>query len=162
MKIIKLVLISAVALFALIWIISLAMPSKVKVSRAIDIHASYDSIHRYLSDIQNWEQWNRFVDSFSNKKYPSSATLTADQITIDITSTADSVIKSSWQQKNTDLFTAGYQLFAHGNVTTVHWYFDFKVKWYPWEKFASMVYEDQMGPVMERSLAALKEKMEQH
>lgn len=156
MKIIKLALISAIVLFGLVWLISLLMPSSVRVSRAVDINAPYDSMHKYMSDIRTWEKWNKFVDSFSNRQYPSSTTLTSDQVNISITSTTDSIIQANWKQKNTDIFTSGYRLIPHDNITTVQWYFDFKVKWYPWEKFASMVYDQQMGPVMEKSLAELK------
>jgi hypothetical protein len=39
---------------------------------------------------------------------------------------------------------------------TVQWYFDFYLKWEPWEKFSSIVYDKQLGPVMEESLIKLK------
>ncbi|MDH7462872.1 SRPBCC family protein [Chitinophagaceae bacterium 26-R-25] len=157
MKILKLAIISAVVLFGLVFIISSFMPSTVKVSRATDIDAPFDSVRKYLSDIRNWEKWNLYVDTFTNKQYPSATSLTSDQVNISIVSTSDSTIKAEWHQKNT-IFTSGYYLVAHDNMTTVQWYFDFKVKWYPWEKFASMVYDQQLGPIMEKSLARLKEQ----
>ena len=40
--------------------------------------------------------------------------------------------------------------------TTVQWYFDFHLKWYPWQKFQSIVYDKQLGPEMEASLENLR------
>lgn len=157
MKILKLAIISAIVLFGLVFIISSFMPSTVKVSRATDIDAPFDSVKKYLSDIRNWEKWNLYVDTFTNKQYPSATSLTSDQVNINITSVIDSTIKAEWHQKKTN-FTSGYYLVAHDNMTTVQWFFEFKVKWYPWEKFASMVYDQQLGPIMEKSLGRLKEQ----
>src|SRR6516225_10070837 len=101
MKILKLAIISAVVLFGLVFIISSLMPSTVKVSRATDIDAPYDSVYKYLSNIRNWEKWNLYVDTFTNREYPSDKSLTSDQVNINITSTSDSTIRAEWHQKNT-------------------------------------------------------------
>lgn len=45
-------------------------------------------------------------------------------------------------------------------ITVVQWYFDFKLNWYPWEKFGSITFDQQFGPVMERSLNNLKKLVE--
>jgi hypothetical protein len=42
----------------------------------------------------------------------------------------------------------------------VQWYFDFVFRWYPWEKFSSIVYDKQLGPAMEKSLNNLKDLIE--
>jgi hypothetical protein len=34
------------------------------------------------------------------------------------------------------------------------------LKWYPWEKFASIIFDRQLGPYMERSLGNLKKLAE--
>ena len=36
----------------------------------------------------------------------------------------------------------------------------FHVKWYPWEKLASMFYDKQLGPMMEKSLVNLRNELE--
>jgi hypothetical protein len=42
------------------------------------------------------------------------------------------------------------------DTTVVQWYFDFRLKWYPWEKFGSIVFDQQLGPSMESSLENLR------
>lgn len=46
------------------------------------------------------------------------------------------------------------------SITVVQWYFDIKLKWYPWEKFGSIIFDKQFGPPMERSLNNLKKLVE--
>jgi hypothetical protein len=53
-----------------------------------------------------------------------------------------------------------FRLIENGSVTTVQWYFDFVFRWYPWEKFSSIVYDKQLGPAMEKSLNNLKDLIE--
>jgi hypothetical protein len=36
---------------------------------------------------------------------------------------------------------------------------DFKLRWYPWEKFSSLLLEKRYGPVMEQGLAKLKKSI---
>lgn len=53
-----------------------------------------------------------------------------------------------------------FHLIPAGSVTVVQWYFDFTFKWYPWEKFSSIIYDKQLGPQMEQSLLNLKRLLE--
>jgi len=54
--------------------------------------------------------------------------------------------------------TSGWYLHP-GNAIgdmTVQWRMDFKLRWYPWEKFASLLFEKQYGTQMEEGLNRLK------
>jgi hypothetical protein len=44
----------------------------------------------------------------------------------------------------------------------LQWYFDIKLRWYPWEKFGSIVFDKQLGPPMEKSLGNLKKLLEKN
>jgi len=46
------------------------------------------------------------------------------------------------------------------STVTVQWYMDFTLRWYPWEKFSSILFEKQYGPQMEQGLARLKNLLE--
>jgi hypothetical protein len=37
---------------------------------------------------------------------------------------------------------------------------DFRLSWYPWEKFSSLFYEKTYGAMMERGLNDLKKRLE--
>jgi len=42
----------------------------------------------------------------------------------------------------------------------VQWQFEQKLKWYPWEKFASLMSDKIMGPMMEANLDELRKLVE--
>ncbi len=162
MRFIKLALISAVILFGIIWLISLLLPSHVRISRAVDINAPVEKIRPMLADIQQWEKWNDYIKVYHNK-IAETDMLKADEIAIFITAKTDTLVTADWQQPSGNKFGSGFAIISNGNQkghTTVQWYFDFHVKWYPWEKFQSIVYDQQLGPIMEKSLAELKKDAE--
>jgi hypothetical protein len=46
------------------------------------------------------------------------------------------------------------------NTVTVQWYMDIHLKWYPWEKFSSLLLEKRYGPTLEKGLENLKKQLE--
>ncbi len=70
------------------------------------------------------------------------------------------VEKSLQQLKATDSFPYQWEIYPFDTLATVQLYYDFYLKWYPWEKLESIVYDKQLGPVMEKELAELKEAVE--
>jgi len=46
------------------------------------------------------------------------------------------------------------------NSVTVQWYMDFRLNWYPWEKFSSVVFERVYNPQLEKGLNNLKALLE--
>lgn len=160
MRFLKLAIISVIVLFGIVLLISLLLPSHVRISRAIDISAPADKIYPMLSDIKQWEKWNEYVRSYHNR-IAETDMMKADEIAIFITGNRKSLVTADWQQPSGKKFGSGFAIIganiAHSHaITTVQWYFDFQVKWYPWEKLGSIVYDQQIGPVMEKSLANLK------
>jgi Polyketide cyclase / dehydrase and lipid transport len=158
MRIIKLAFISAIVLFVIILLISLLLPSHIRISRAIDISTSRERIAPLLNDASRWEEWNEYVKVYAHRQ-ATPGVLKADDITIQVTSITDSLVLTSWQPPAANKFGSGFAIVTNTNGqghATVQWYFDFHVKWYPWEKFQSIVYDQQFGPVMEKSLANLK------
>lgn len=158
MRFLKLGLISAVVLFTVILLISLLLPSHVRISRAIDINAPGEKIYPLIADTKQWEKWNEYIRVYHNS-IAETDVLKADEIAIFITAKHDSLVTADWQQPSGNKFGSGFAIIRSAGAkghTTVQWYFDFHVKWYPWEKFQSIVYDDQLGPVMEKSLAGLK------
>jgi len=156
MRFVKLGLISAVVLFGIILLISLLLPSHIRISRAIDIDAPADKIYPILADTKQWEKWNEYIRVYHNR-IAETDMLKADEIAIFITSKKDNLVTADWQQPSGNKFGSGFAIISnHTGHATVQWYFDFHVKWYPWEKFQSIVYDQQLGPIMEKSLAGLK------
>jgi hypothetical protein len=148
MRLLKLVGISAIFFFLLLTLFTSLIPSEVRVSRAVDIQRNKEQVLPLISDTLNWHKWNRWFQDSSRR------------IEVKNLAVSDSLISAVWTTDNRG-FTSNYALFEiREGTTTVQWYFDIKVKWYPWEKLGSIVYDGQMGPVMEESLGNLKSLVE--
>lgn len=164
MRFIKLFFISIIVLFFVFMAISLAIPSHIRISRAINIGATKQKVFNDVNDLKAWDSWNHFTSqsSLTNKIFsnPSSgygALMKADQLTIIITDSKPDSVKANWDQLNAKRFDGGFNFYQlRPDSLTVQFYFDFHFKWYPWEKFTSLLFENQLGSVMEESLTDLK------
>ncbi len=166
MRFIKLVFISIIVLSLLLTTLSLLFPPHLHIARNISISSSKEKIDSVISDLHTWNKWNHFLDDslLTNKNIlpDSNATvLISDQVTVTLKRDSSGSIILFWKQPSGKEFTGGFNLIkVHSDEITVQWYFDFSFKWYPWEKFSSLVYDKQMQPIIEKSLTDLKRLVE--
>jgi len=164
MRIIKLGLISVLVLFGIVTGIASLLPSHVRISRAVDIDARRAAIYPKLAELKAWEGWNEFIRLYPNKHWEADK-LEADGITITVQQNTDSLVTAEWMQPSGTRFSSGYHIISYApdsSRCTVQWYFDFHVGWYPWQKFQSIEYDQQFGPVMEKSLQNLQQQVQSH
>jgi len=161
MRFVKLGLISIVGLFVVILLISLLFPAHVRISRAININAPKDSIAAHLSDLRRWQPWNALINApdRTNPWYSQNG-FTSDGLQVLLVRANTDTITTTWRLETGREIGSGFTLYTADNTTVVQWYFDFYLKWYPWEKFGSIIFDKQLGPPMEQSLAELKKKLE--
>jgi hypothetical protein len=69
---------------------------------------------------------------------------------------------TEWHQQNGRVLASGFTWHGNDDQWVVQWYFDFHLRWYPWEKFSSIVFDKQLGPPMEKSLDNLKKLLEKN
>lgn len=151
MKAIKLVLLSIVFLFIVVTAISLLIPSHIRISKAINIQGQKDSILSLVGDTSKWKQWHpAFISSGSTRRFPA--------IHINSIVRNDSEIVMRLQQANKPEVVNGWKIYGHRQVDslTLQWYMDFYLKWYPWQKFGSLFYENNYGVMMEQGLDNIK------
>lgn len=165
MRFIKLGLISVVFLFLLMLTISLLMPSSVSVSRVVDINAPADSVYNMINDLSKWKLWLENYDSTKTLVSPNTAgkgaQLKLDNTTVSIVETSSQNIKTVWRVGNSAPLPADFNIVSQSpSLTTLHWQFNQKLKWYPWEKFAAIFSEKALGPFMEKSLDNLRRLLE--
>lgn len=164
-RLIKLGVISAVALFLLITAMSLLLPSTINISRAIDIAAPFDTVYENINNVNRWKNWYANYDS-ANVSFPAKtagpgAVIRLNNTTVTVVeSTADS-IKTVWSS-GTKTLKGSFNFYRQpgSSLVTVQWHFVQQVRWYPWEKFASIVTDKTISPVMQRSLDNLKKLAE--
>ena len=168
MRIIKFLIISVLVLFGVLTALSLLFPSRLRVSRAINVAAPREKIDAAIGDLRQWEQWNRFVQAtpLSGKTFstPSSgmgAFLHSDQLSLTVTAAAPDSMVLDWRLSNGKHFEGGYNILQNGGDSIViQSWFDFHFRWYPWEKLGILVYDKDFGPLMEESLSGLKRYLE--
>lgn len=163
MKLARLALISIILLFLLATLIATLLPSTVLVSRAVNINGRKDSLMAYIKDIYHWRYWIEGMQDPSVKIYSGSrADLGTTQVTI--TGITDSTVISVWQGTSSNPQTATVRIIADSArpVSVVQWQFVQKLKWYPWEKFGSMMNDKIMGTMMEKNLNNLRLLVERH
>ena len=148
--IIKLGLISIFFLFLATLGISLLIPSHVRISKAINIHAEKDSIFALIANRNNWTQWHpAFMPATGKMNFQEIVTTTQVQ--------NDSAIIMQLTQGNKRAVVNGWQIYhASEDSLTLQWYMDFHQGWLPWQKFGSLFYENTYGVLMEQGLTNIK------
>lgn len=151
MRLVKLALISFIILFLVITAMSLLIPSHIRISKAINIGASKDSIFALIKNQERWPQWHpAFMHNDSAGNVP--------PIHITPKVENDSILVFQVQPGNKNPVVNGWQVYHHASTDslTLQWYMDFHLKWYPWQKFGSLFYENTYGVMMEKGLNNLK------
>ena len=164
-------------LFAVLTIIGLFIPSSVKISRGIIISADSATVHKELSDVKNWNQWLPWITSDSGAlvqlsaitdqpgsffkwkglNNQSSGTITLQQISPD-------VINVLYQLKDMNDAAGGFRLRSTGAVkqeTELQWFMEYKLKWFPWERFYGIFLDHIISPAFDKGLEQLKKYTEE-
>jgi hypothetical protein len=156
MRLVKLLLISFLVLASIITAISLLFPSKVVVSRAIEISAPKEQIAYYVSDLNHWNAW--MTEWKENKVTIKGNTAYISTQTIELIQQTDSSASFKWiatGQAPYDVLIEWLPLSK--DLYVIHWSFTQEVRWYPWEKFQTLLNEKLLGYKMETELVHLKE-----
>ncbi|MET0634615.1 MAG: SRPBCC family protein [Chitinophagaceae bacterium] len=163
MKIIRLAIISIVSLFLVVLVISLFIPSHVRISRAREIAAPLDSVRVLLVEPTQWKRWYPNLDSAQlyteNGQVKGVFSETNGYRKLVLDSVSGTTIKTLYTVEGREPLWSGWTLIPTGaakKMVTVQWYMDFELRWYPWEKFASLVFEKTYGPMMETGLTNLE------
>lgn len=177
MRLLKMFLFVLAGLFAVVTSIGLFIPSSVKISRGIIISADSATVHKELSDVKNWHQWLPWITSDSGAlvqlsavtdqpgsffkwkglSNESSGTITLQQINPD-------VINVLYQLKEMNDAEGGFRLQSTGALkqeTEVQWFMEYKLKWYPWERFYGIFLDKIIAPAFDKGLEQLKIHIEE-
>lgn len=163
-RIIKLGIISIIVFAILITGFSLFFPSNIRISKAIDINASKDTVLLQISNADNWKNWFPGADSaeliIEEGRTKGISTNNGQQLAIH--KITDSTVLAITKKTGSKDGESGWNFFPTSvpNTITVQWYMDFHLHWYPWEKFSSLLLEKRYGPMMETGLDNLKKLIE--
>jgi hypothetical protein len=164
-KIFRLLFFSVLFLFLLVTGISLFIPSHIRISKAINIAASADTVLSQINEPVKWKNWfpglesstlfyeagvvKGVIISDSSQQYIRITEKKKDEVITELRSGSKKII-SGWKVIS----------YAQPGSTTLQWYMDFKLRWYPWEKFSSLLFEKSYGLKMEQGLNNIKKLVE--
>ena len=173
MRLIKQLLIGFLGLSILMFLFSLLLPTRVRISRGVVISKTVDTITAYLRDIRQWHDWNPLMqlDDANSFSYTgdSVAQWTSQQgsstrNTISIFQKRDSILPVTLDLYGQGKLESGFTLTPHegmgGSGTQVEWWIIEKTGWLPWNKFYGIFADRLKGPVIEKGLDQLRIKLE--
>lgn len=153
MRLIKFAFIGLLFFVGILTAFSLFIPSHIRISKAVAISRSADSVLYFISHVDQWPRWH---PAFKGKAMP--AWLQKNKLRLTPVQKSDSLIVINWQQQGKTPVVNGWQLYRFGPSDSValQWYMDFHLQWYPWQKFGSLLYESTYGRMMEEGLQNIK------
>ena len=131
--------------------------------------ADKDSVMVELKNAARWKDWYPGMDSakpFYKDGQVKGAVFNGQSPShppyIVITKEEESEITAQFISNKMNPVINGWKMISHpaSDSLTVQWYMDFHLRWYPWEKFASLLFEKSHGEKMEQGLSRLKAILE--
>jgi hypothetical protein len=165
MRIFRFIIISLLVIFFITTIISLFIPSHVRIYKAIQINSSKDSVMKQLSEVSHWKNWYPGADSskffYENNSIKGLILDEHNKQYIIITGRKQDEVTAEFVLPNKKIPT-GWLIATNpgANSCTIQWYMDFHLRWYPWEKFSSLVFERVYHPQLQQGLDNLKRFLE--
>lgn len=160
MRLIRFAIMSMVILFALATAIGLLLPSRVIVSRAVDISAAPEKVRVFTHGIDKWSTWVAGMGDTSVHVYSAAdAQIGNNRVSMQLQN--DSTFVTKWQGRSGSPQLSTMRIIPLGAITTVQWQFEQEIGWMPWERMGSMMNDKILGVMMEQNLASLKAVSEQ-
>ncbi len=154
MKLIRFALISVIVIGILITAISSLFPSVVITSRAVEVNATSAQIEHCLSDLSAWKGWMSDWKGQSVVVHDRVANVGTQRI--ELVSKTDRTIVLNWIATGQAPYKVQIEWLPLKEGTyVIHWSFEQHVRWYPWEKFQTLLNEKVLGAKMEEELQHL-------
>ena len=164
MRVIKLAIISFIILFLLVTGFSLLIPGNVKISKATNIAATDTGIFFYVQNLKEWKQWHPAFKEIQEADFEviNNETIKVKGTTIVVKERNSDELLTEISGNGSRPILNSIKILRHqqGDSSTLQWYMGFQLKWYPWEKFKTLFYENFYGVQMEQGLQNLKELSE--
>jgi hypothetical protein len=168
MRLIKGFFIVLAGLFIFITILSLFIPSRLMITRAVVINAPAGKVFSEISDLQNWKHWQPvFINDSAKIKFNAGADGISNSCeweskgkknTVQITGKKDNAVSATLRRTGENEVKNSISILplADSNQVQVEWNVLIKLKWYPWEKFYGIFIEKITGQGYEDALNSLK------
>ena len=169
MRFVRLALLSFIFLFLVIWVLSLFLPSHITLSKAINIKAPADSISAMIKDPLRWKSWypgmNTGLPYYENGVLKGMIVNNSDPrnpVYLKLDKDEGNLITAQFVGKNIKPVINTWRIIEHTPTDSLalQWAMEFDLRWYPWEKFASLALEKTYAPKMEQGLIELRKRVQ--
>jgi hypothetical protein len=148
MRILKLALISFLFFGVLLFLMALLIPSRVRISKAINLAIADSIVLQQVSDTSSWHLWHPLYQAKQQAQQRTMKKETDSLVIIDMTAASGRNVTNAWTLHR----------FGPADSLTLQWYMDFKLSYLPWHRFSSLFYEATYGRMMEKGLQNLKQR----
>jgi len=171
MRFIKMAFVGVAGLILLLTIIGLLIPSSVKISRGVVIQADSALVYDYLVNTSSWKQWMPWLQSQDGLLLQQSAVTSgagsflrwksvqgSNEGTLTLTRIIPGELQLLHEFKNMNPAKGGFRIRSiagAGPQTEVQWFLEYRLKWYPWERFSGIFMDAMLGRVLEQALQQL-------
>ena len=165
MRFFRLIIVSLIFFSLIITGISLFIPAHITISRAVHINNSREAVMDELSDPARWKDWYPAAHSadlyYENGRVKGLILDDVKERYIVLNEIKKNEVVAAFVMPNRKVET-GWQIAPSvgTNSVTVQWYMQFHLRWYPWEKFSSFMFERVYGPQIQQGLDSLKSLLE--
>jgi hypothetical protein len=166
----KIFFIGILILVGFLCLITIFLPSKIRVSKWISINANEKAVAMQINDFNNWKNW---YPAFQNKNVSinilqqnntSIATLTNEkgkQLSLILLKSSPEDINILLSEEEENAKTYQFTLIPNSKgQTQITWNVNIELGWYPWKKFGGIFLDKVTGPQYEAILQDLKKAVE--
>ncbi|XVJ64785.1 MAG: hypothetical protein HEQ40_00925 [Lacibacter sp.] len=178
MRLVKMFLFVITGLAIMLTMIGLVIPSSVKISRGIIVDADSVKVYQQLSDVKEWGQWMPWVTADEGALVQTSPVTNApgtffkwnglnknNSGTITLLSLSPNLITTKYELKEMNDSEGGFRIRTLPNNLSqceVQWFMEYKLKWYPWERFYGIFLDHIIGSSFDKGLQELKNYLEKN
>jgi thiamine kinase-like enzyme len=159
MKLIRFAIISIIVCGLVILGITSLLPNTVIVSRAREMSIADSAFDFYVKDVAHWSNW---MDDLKQMNKKNDSVFVVGTQTIELVEQQANHVMVKWTAQEQPSFTVQIEKVPlKDGLSVIHWSFEQKLHWYPWEKLQSLLNEKIIGYKMEVDLEHLQEKLQQ-
>lgn len=177
MRLFRMFVFGLLGLFLVVSAIGLLIPDSVKISRAVPVDAPPQVVRKALTDVKYWKEWLPWIVADSGVIVQLSAVTNEPGAfvrwrgledhnagMIELTAIDSTAIHVLHKLKGLNDAKGVFRVVPagqSGRQSEVQWLIDYRLKWYPWERFLGIFMDHMLGPVMDQGLQNFKNKLEQ-
>lgn len=159
-------------IFAIIFLISLLLPSRVTVAKSVEINASFEKITAQIVNFDKWKNWypafkDENVSALKNSassKSISSVTLkdkSGKTILLNLIDTTNNRIDVDVQSSSSTQVQYEFLLIPKlNNQTQLTWNININLGWYPWKRIEGILFDKFSGSQYKAALDDLRKAAE--